>query len=355
MPLKIVLTSRSELKYNTVKQFLESNLYRDFELYCVSPEGTGNLPVQPIDNDTTRCCLERIECVKKLKAARLPDLYISVENGIDTKVCVDIAYVAIQKRDGQTFMGCSENKQVRFDPRYIERVKELTNESYFKEKGGYAVSIGELLHKENPEIPSDNWMKYYGVDRCGQIEEALKNAFLLYMNHEVQSNICYVQDFPKPGVIFKHLTKIMADSTLYQYFCKCSLESVRPMTYQFNKILALESRGFILGSVLAYALGKGLVLVRKKGKTPGQKFSVCYETEYSKDEFEIAQGVLNSEDKVLLVDDLVATGGSLKASKDLVEQSSAQVVGCCVALHVAFLYKGALDTVGVPIKVVFNC
>lgn len=145
------------------------------------------------------------------------------------------------------------------------------------------------------------------------------------MNLEnVISSIRNVPDFPKPGILFKDITTAMKDGDvlkfisdeLYQYYKDKGI----------TKVVGLESRGFVLGSILAYKLGAGFVLMRKPGKLPADTYRLNYDLEYGSDALEIHKDAVKPEDVVLLHDDLLATGGSAGAALKLLENFNTEKV-----------------------------
>lgn len=143
----------------------------------------------------------------------------------------------------------------------------------------------------------------------------------------IESKIITVPDYPKPGIMFRDITPLLADP-----------EGLRKTTFEMKKALesknikptiiaGTESRGFIFGVALAEALGLGFVPVRKPGKLPRAIYSVSYDLEYGSDSLEIHQDAFSKDDKVLVVDDLLATGGTAKATAELIEKIQANVCG----------------------------
>lgn len=146
---------------------------------------------------------------------------------------------------------------------------------------------------------------------------------MIFDEYTIKTLIRPVPDFPKPGIIFRDITplyrspramRMVADSLIQRY-----VES--PITH----IGAIDARGFLLGSVLAYELNKPLVLFRKPGKLPCDTLSETYETEYGEAQVEVHRDALSEGDQVLLVDDLIATGGTLLAAARLIKQLGAEV------------------------------
>ncbi|GHT17331.1 adenine phosphoribosyltransferase [Bacteroidia bacterium] len=127
-----------------------------------------------------------------------------------------------------------------------------------------------------------------------------------------------IPDYPKPGIVFQDITTLLGNSKAFT----AAVKQVAAY-YQdkgITKVVGIESRGFILGAAVAYALGLGLVPMRKKGKLPWKTYSIEYALEYSTDTIEIHQDALEATDKVLITDDIIATGGTAKATLDLVKK-----------------------------------
>lgn len=144
-----------------------------------------------------------------------------------------------------------------------------------------------------------------------------------------------VPDFPKPGIQFKDITPILKDVELLR-------EAVSALAAPFedagvDKVVGMESRGFILGAMLASHLGAGFVPVRKKGKLPYQTIAETYALEYGTDELEMHIDALTPGDRVLIHDDVIATGGTAVATTNLVKRSQGQVLGYSFLIELAFL------------------
>jgi len=152
---------------------------------------------------------------------------------------------------------------------------------------------------------------------------------------ELKNIIRDVPDFPKKGIVFKDITTLLQDATSYQRMV--DLMSHRYVGQRIDKVVGVEARGFIIGSALAYKLGAGVVLVRKPGKLPSETFSKSYELEYGTDTLEIHRDAIKPGEKILIADDLLATGGTMTAVVDLVQSMGGEIVECCFMAELDFL------------------
>jgi len=144
-----------------------------------------------------------------------------------------------------------------------------------------------------------------------------------------------IPDFPKPGISFKDITTVLKDAAAFR-------KTVQEMAAPFrdagvDAVVGVESRGFILGAPIAYELGCGFVLVRKAGKLPSDTISTTYQLEYGTDTLEIHTDAISPGQKVLMVDDLLATGGTISAAAELVRRLSGEIVGFSFFIELAFL------------------
>jgi adenine phosphoribosyltransferase len=144
-----------------------------------------------------------------------------------------------------------------------------------------------------------------------------------------------VPDFPKPGIVFKDITTLLRDPLLFRR--ALDLMTVLCADLPVDKVVAIESRGFILGGALADRLGAGFVPVRKPGKLPWKSRSARYELEYGTDTLEMHEDAVGPADRVLVVDDVIATGGTARAAGDLCEALGASVSGFAFLVELGFL------------------
>jgi len=153
--------------------------------------------------------------------------------------------------------------------------------------------------------------------------------------NDLKNIIRDVPDFPKKGIIFKDITTLLQDAKSYQRMV--DLLAHRYVGQRIDKVVGVEARGFIIGSALAYKLGTGIVLVRKPGKLPYDVFSKTYELEYGTDTLEIHKDSIKPGEKVLITDDLLATGGTMSAVVDMVQSMGGELVECCFMAELDFL------------------
>jgi adenine phosphoribosyltransferase len=143
---------------------------------------------------------------------------------------------------------------------------------------------------------------------------------------DFKSIIRSIQDYPKPGVIFRDITTLLGDSRAFR---RAVDELVQPYVgVRIDRVAGIEARGFILGGAVAHQLSAGFVPVRKKGKLPGQVLGEDYTLEYGTDRVEIHTDAVMHGDHIVLVDDLIATGGTCFAAIRLLERAGAKVIGC---------------------------
>ena len=152
----------------------------------------------------------------------------------------------------------------------------------------------------------------------------------------LKDHITSVPDFPKKGILFRDITSLLENDKAFQYCIDELLKNSKQ--FSFNKIAVIESRGFIFGSVLSYLISKPLILIRKENKLPGDKLSVKYDLEYNTDILQIHKSSIEGDDKVLIIDDLIATGGSALAAAKLIENSGGTVSGFLFIIYLSELF-----------------
>ena len=165
-------------------------------------------------------------------------------------------------------------------------------------------------------------------------QEALAGAGIANL---ISSTIRDVRDYPQPGIIFKDITPLLADGAALT----AVVGALAAGHGRVDKVAGIEARGFILAAPVAVALGAGFVPVRKEGKLPGRTIARTYQLEYGTATLEVHQDAFGAGDRVLIVDDVLATGGTAAATADLVRNSGADVIAIAVLLELGFLHGRA--------------
>ena len=149
----------------------------------------------------------------------------------------------------------------------------------------------------------------------------------------ITAHVRDVPDYPKPGVVFKDITPLLGDSDAFGDVVEAMAATFGPV----DKVVGIEARGFIFAAPVAYEIRAGFVPVRKKGKLPSATFAQEYDLEYGSATLEVHQDAFEAEERVLIVDDVLATGGTARATASLVHRAGAHVVGVAVLMELSFL------------------
>lgn len=163
------------------------------------------------------------------------------------------------------------------------------------------------------------------------------------------SAIRNIPDYPKPGIMFRDITTLLGNARAFR---RAIDELVQPYAgAKIDKIAGIEARGFILGGAIAHQLSAGFVPIRKKGKLPHETVRVAYSLEYGLDEMEMHKDAVTAGEKVMLVDDLIATGGTAEAAVKLLRQMGADIVASCFVIDLPDLGgRARLESLDVPVR-----
>jgi adenine phosphoribosyltransferase len=153
---------------------------------------------------------------------------------------------------------------------------------------------------------------------------------------ELRAKIREIPDFPKPGILFYDITTLLKDAAAYREAIELMLQPYRGA--EIDLVVGMESRGFIFSAPMAFLLGAGLVPVRKLGKLPAETLSVEYALEYGSNTLEIHRDAIQPGQKVLIVDDLLATGGTVNGTIELVERLKGELIGLSFLVELEFLH-----------------
>ncbi|HEY6631941.1 MAG TPA: adenine phosphoribosyltransferase [Rhizobiaceae bacterium] len=167
------------------------------------------------------------------------------------------------------------------------------------------------------------------------------------------SSIRTIPDYPKPGVLFRDITTLLGDARAFR---RAIDELVHPYAgLKVDKIAGIEARGFILGGAIAHQLSAGFVPIRKKGKLPHETVRVAYSLEYGLDEMEMHKDAVKPGEKVILVDDLIATGGTAQGAVKLLTQMGADIVAACFVIDLPDLGgRKKLEELGVTVRTLIS-
>jgi adenine phosphoribosyltransferase len=172
------------------------------------------------------------------------------------------------------------------------------------------------------------------------------------MNLDLSRYVRDVPDFPKPGVTFKDLTPMLADAHAFAAVIDALVAPFRDANVE--RVVGIEARGFIFGAAAAHALGAGFVPMRKPRKLPAKTIGVDYALEYGSDRLEMHADAFVENERVLIVDDVLATGGTLAAAAGLCEQAGATVVGAALVAEIGFLGGRSRWTSHAPLHIVLR-
>ena len=169
------------------------------------------------------------------------------------------------------------------------------------------------------------------------------------MSEDLRASIRTIADYPKPGILFRDITTLLGDARAFR---RAVDELVQPYAgTRIDKVAGIEARGFILGGAVAHQLSAGFVPIRKKGKLPHAVVSIAYSLEYGLDEMEMHEDAVRQGERVLLIDDLIATGGTASAAVKLLKQLGADVVAACFVIDLPDLGGAAkIREMGVDVR-----
>ena len=173
------------------------------------------------------------------------------------------------------------------------------------------------------------------------------------LEFDLRSSIRTIPDYPKKGIMFRDITTLLGDARAFR---RAVDELVQPWAgRKIDKVAGMEARGFILGGAVAHQVSAGFIPIRKKGKLPHKRVSIAYSLEYGLDEMEMHEDAVTKGEKVVLVDDLIATGGTAEGAVKLLKQQGADVLAACFIIDLPEL--GGADKIrklGVPVRTLIS-
>jgi adenine phosphoribosyltransferase len=175
----------------------------------------------------------------------------------------------------------------------------------------------------------------------------------MQFEHDLKDAIRSIPDYPKPGIVFRDITTLLGNARAFR---RAVDELVQPWAgMKIDKVAGIEARGFILGGAVAHQVSAGFVPIRKKGKLPHKRVSIAYSLEYGLDEMEMHEDAVAKDDRVILVDDLIATGGTAEGAIKLLRRLDAQVLAACFIIDLPDLGGAAkLRGLDVPVRTLIS-
>ena len=171
----------------------------------------------------------------------------------------------------------------------------------------------------------------------------------MQFEHDLKDAIRTIPDYPKPGIMFRDITTLLGNARAFRRAVDALVQPWAGM--KIDKVAGIEARGFILGGAVAHQVSAGFVPIRKKGKLPHKRVSIAYSLEYGLDEMEMHEDAAEKGDRVILVDDLIATGGTAEGAVKLLRQLGAQVLAACFIIDLPDLGGAAkLRKLDVPVR-----
>lgn len=369
MTLKIIVTSVNPQKITAVERALDDlNLDYDLASYSCKTD-----IAQPLNKGGLMMNQQRIAYLKthyseEIKSA---NLIISLENFILSDYRSDwiiiIIVDLIHQKEYRTFLKCADLPTDDLSDQLFQQIREefvIYQNHDFKTMIGASKTFGELYHQHHPKVPPNDWMSHhYAIPdyRINALEEAVVRSLKKYQSDvklrvNLRSKFRYVPDYPIKGVNFKvwddiflhpQLIKQMIDYIASLYRSQSEYDQQPKIDY----IIGLASRGYLLSARLSDAMQIPEVMMKKKGKVAGPKFSQDYSKEYGTDTLELRADL--PPGNVLILDDILATGGSLQAAIKLAHQAGHKVIACVVVQDVPALRKIAKEKLSAtPIHVI---
>ncbi len=173
------------------------------------------------------------------------------------------------------------------------------------------------------------------------------------LENDLRAAIRTIPDYPKPGVMFRDITTLLGDARAFR---RAVDELVQPWAgMKIDKVAGIEARGFILGGAVAHQVSAGFIPIRKKGKLPHKRVSIAYSLEYGLDEMEVHEDAVSKGERVILVDDLIATGGTAEGAVTLLRQLGANVLAACFVIDLPDLGgSDKLRKMDVPVRTLIS-
>lgn len=334
----LLLCSSSPIKLEAVKA-----IFPNCNVTCMNAE--INIPPQPFDSGK-ECAHARLKYCKAKAYPMTYDYYVAIENELHKRYAldqfVDIAQVVIEHKS--ILVNSDGDIGVDVPKIYFDKLHKHRNLCGYL-FDGFDKTLGEIIQEENPSVDPKNWMlTLNNVNRVDQIKSSLSKALIELARNQVMvkqiiNKYALYPNYPKLGVVFQDFFSILREYDNIEYI----MDTFDRYQWDYvDYVIGPETRGFF-GILASVKLNVGFIPIRKAGKLPGVTDKVEYSTEYSKDVLEIQKNI-PKDSKILIFDDLIATGGSLRACCDLVEKQGCVIVDCVVLREVTALKEQAKKT-----------
>jgi adenine phosphoribosyltransferase len=330
--IRISLASTSSTKKEAVEEIFRT-LFPNRTVRVESVNAPSEVAQQPVvERFGVRGAENRLEYAQKNAhnkndAESLyvePDYWIAIENYIDPSSSdsgqwLDRAVVIVQKKNRLPVTEFSPS--VLFPANFAAEAKNKTPVNYVHFASGFAVTVGSLIQTEfaarGENVSAYDWQSHFGGhSRRKLLQMAVSRAI-------IKSEVEAVSDFPKKGILFRDISTLLYNPEIFR--AVTHLIALEYEDKEIDVIAGLDARGFILGAPIALKMNKPFIPVRKKGKLPKPTHQKSYLTEYSEDGIEISVGDLKGK-TVLIIDDLLATGGTLKATEEMFNDAGADTI-----------------------------
>lgn len=342
--IKIVVASQNQHKLEAVNRIFQQKFPQDI-VECIGYDSVSSVPEQPVSKEVAlEGARNRIQSLPQELLATA-HYVVAIENYIEqylgASAWCDRGLVVVKDSAQQSAEAVMISQPTFISEMYVRLAQEKSATVSDK---GYSVTIGQVIQQSFPTraIDAHDWHRereFGGVSRQQLLQDALYKALHADALEMLQGQLGRHADFPKPGILFLDFLPILQHAQALQTCIQ--LLAGRYDANNIDIIVGLESRGFLIGMPLAQKLGVGFVPVRKPGKLPGKIYSVEYAKEYGTDILAIAQGSIQPNQRVLIVDDVIATGGSARAAIKLVRLAGGTPIEFVTLLQVPELVQQA--------------
>jgi adenine phosphoribosyltransferase len=360
--LRILIASTSPVKVQAITEYY-TNRKIQVEITTQSTSHL-NLPAQPIGDSIAKCANLRLDSICQHEGDKY-DIYVAIENGLHIDHYADVCVIAVIMHGIRfTIVPTNGHESLIYilPADYNNYCNQTIRQKIWQHNCvvlGFQTTFGDYLVSKGITSNGNDWFQDYNPmnpSRLQQIQSVYTEVHTRYCKsfdwqQLIKSQYQEYDNFPIQGVTFQDVFPVFANGTLV-----LRLVELLANRYEYNGIdyiVGLESRGFYLGGLLAHELSRrqdfhpvGFIPVRKAGKLPGETLKATYTKEYGTDTFEMSVTAIPKDSRVVIIDDLIASGGSLKATKELVEHMGGIIVDCCVLTEVKELRNQAQLNVG---------